>query len=429
MSKKIVTTALTGVAIAGLVPNAAIAAPKPPKPSQNLVELQVALPGYRADLPVPYQASSGWPLVFTARAATEIGTLRWGYMQDYPREGDRAYIVIADPDNCPELVYYPEFPESMQLPCLAGGPVPGPDWQDGYPVPDETYLEFTIDSDAPGVADSPFNGNPARRSALAAPAASGEPTVLAVPKPNIGDDWSDIPTDVAIGPPTGGSADDGYGYGADDDFPGLVVLAPHGVGRVYEDVDASPGGSSTLVPTAPRRQRNLAGFLNWVNYELASARGNSAVVAGMTVPEGLIAPLVGYDPNVADASSSSYSIEGGAVVANAGAPTDAYNAAYAATTFQIRAFVVNGVAPSVLADQNGDGIVSAADAKLAGYQVLSNEAIVYVKQVPAFRCGNQGPNQSWTTLVGVDLDGNNLLSGGVTEQCPAGAGSIKIVPQ
>ncbi len=55
--------------------------------------------------------------------------------------------------------------------------------------------------------------------------------------------------------------------------------------------------------------------------------------------------------------------------------------------FEGRAFMVSGIAPSLLSDGNGDGRVTAVDAKLAGYRVISNEVVFKFRKFHGDPCG------------------------------------------
>ncbi len=148
-------------------------------------------------------------------------------------------------------------------------------------VPDETYLEFSMDFDNAGMSDplAP-NGDPVRLGNLKAwerlsdPALSGRPKFLSQTDNDIASGTP--PSLEEFGPRTGDAVKDGYGFGADDDFINLVVLARHGAGIVLDQEFNRPAG--------PLRQRNLAGFMNWVNYELTAANGLTVVHAGIRCP-------------------------------------------------------------------------------------------------------------------------------------------------
>jgi hypothetical protein len=285
-------------------------------------------------------------------------------------------------------------------------------------------MEFTNDVDQAGLADETDKGTRERRAALAMPAVSGRPVFHAVGDSN--NDFILDPVESAVGPSTGDSVDDGFGYGADDDFPGLVLLAPVGNGLVLDADFNRP---------AHRTQRNLAGFLQWVGYELSSATRNTVVRAGMIVPYGLVAPLMKTDDCIGPIGASPpctaparFRVDGGPLTQLPGAVTrgpftETYPQVFNAPTYELRAFVVSGVAPSTLVDLNNDGIVTSRDATLAGYNVISNETVIRFRQVHGTFCGN-------VTAVNVffdDVDGNGYATDTIV--CPAGPGQITKIPR
>jgi hypothetical protein len=85
----------------------------------------------------------------------------------------------------------------------------------------------------------------------------------------------------------------------------------------------------------------------------------------------------------------------------------------------IRAFVVNGTAPSVLSDLNGDGFVGAKDAVLAGYQLVSGEEVMQM-------VGFYDDNLDVFPLL-FDFDGNGDALGKFV--APGGPGQITQVPE
>jgi hypothetical protein len=393
---------------AAFTPAGALAAagkptPKPPPPP---VKLDIESPKYRPDLPLGVLYASGWPLVIRAEGPpTALGIAADATPQSFPGLGQKGYLVIADPDNCLEL----------PAPFFRGDPPCSTD------PSDETYVEFGPDVDNAGVPDDGDHANPARWAALADPTQSGGPDFIADGDSN--NDGVLDPVDVTVGPDTGGSTSDGYGFGADDNFPGLVLLSPTGPGLVL---------NSDFTRPAVRRQRNLAGFLNVVAYELNDPNRETTFTLSMVVPLGLIAPILRIDDCVGDfvdfrcVDPPRYQIDGGPVT-TAPSLTNAqfFYPALINTTpaFEVRAFLVSGVAPSVLDDLNHDGQVTAADAKLAGYNVISNEEVVRFRQFSSDICAG-------VPLINVfytDFDGNGRDT--ATFVCPAGPGQITKPPQ
>jgi hypothetical protein len=320
---------------------------------------------------------------------------------EFPILGREGYVVLNDPDGCFE-VPPPGF--ATRDPACVNTPA------------DETYIIFHADVDQVGVPDTV--GYPERRAALADPAISGEPLLLAQT-----DDDPVIIESVPVGPPTGAFVDDGIGYGADDDWASFVLLFPTGNGLVL-----NPDFSRPAVLT----QRNLAGFLNWNAYELRDLLGGIAVEGGMVVPYGLVMPLMLADDCVDPTNGQlclgfpRYRIDGGPVVTSpvAGSLGDAqftYPAVVDSMRFEGRAFIVSGVAPSLISDGNGDGKVTAADARLAGYTVISNEVVFRFRMYHGEPCGVGLAN-----VVRGDLDGNGRAISDFV--CPTGPGQVKTPP-
>jgi hypothetical protein len=273
--------------------------------------------------------------------------------------------------------------------------------------------------DVAGIADN--GGNPGRTAALADPSGSGAPRYDGVG--DIDNDFVLDAVEVPVGPDTGTAVADGVGYGADDDLPGLVLLSPHGPGLVLNPDFSRP---------AVRTQRNLAGFLNSVGYELRDATGSTSFDATMVVPTGLIAPVVKidgcvgtFDQGLCDGPSR-YQVDGGPMRTTT-APTGAqalYPEVLAAVPYyEVRAFLVSGIAPSVLSDLNHDGRVTAGDASLAGYNVISNEETVRVRQYSTDIC----TGVPLVDVVYADFDGNGYATSIFV--CPAGPGQITPIPR
>ncbi len=392
------TNLLNGIcSFAALFTMGGALAAAPPK-REPLVKLDIEKPRYRRDLPLSVQFSSGWPVVFKLQANMPLGVATNVEPPEFPRLGSTGYVVFEDPT-----------PDCLSL------PPPFDDFDDCVGPQDETYLEFTNDVDKVGVPDEPGAGNPSRRVALADPSHSGPPVFEA---------YGTGP--ATLGPDTGGSVADSVGYGSDDDLPGLVVLAPHGPGlRLNRDFTAPP----------VRLQVNLGGFLNWVSYELNSATRQTAVHAGMVVPYGLIAPLMladdcvtipPADPLNACNGAGLYRLDGNPTVRTAqGAfrgSQSSYPTEFNSATFELRAFVVSGVAPSVLRDMDGDGDVDSRDATAMGHRVISNEERIELRQYHGNTCGTGFP----VNVYFADIDGNGLEID--TLVCPPGPGQIRQVP-
>ncbi len=412
-----------------------ITAPKP----EPLMSLAVV--GAK-DGVVTRQVATGWPLTLRLSSNGELGIGRPFVTPYFPQFGDFGFIVFADPDGCTSF-------DAINAPCPGGV--------------DETMLEFWSDMDRAGVSNP--NGNVERLLALTESGGGGSPKVLTFDPdsglnnllvrygPYVGGDdtlaFRCVGGRLAIYPGTpclsdadctaGGTCRqvpldaDGYGYGADDDLPGLALFSDTGVGLVL-DQNFNPG--------QPRLSRNLAGLVHSVAYELNDATSKTSLQIHLNVPGsrtvvlpnsagpfipavspvGLFTPAVLGDFCVGDPQTCN--IDGAGLVRIDGGPLTAMTAAQVAAYLNsrvvtLRAFVVNGTAPSQLADLNGDGFVGAKDAVLAGYALLSGEK--------AFRLAGFYDEELFNLALPYDFDSNGKAIGAVA--APNGPGGITIVPR
>jgi hypothetical protein len=224
-------------------------------------------------------------------------------------------------------------------------------------------------------------------------------------------------TFVTAGPDTGAEVRDGYGYGANDDWPQLVLLSNHGVGIVLDEY-------FNRGPTEQRR--NLAGFLGWAAYDLADEKGRSVVSSGTVVPYALFSPLIMVDEAVGQTDSGGayraniqFRVDGGSIrTGNDNCLHPQYDELLYATDYELRAFLVNARAPSVLSDMDGDGDVDAADAELSGLEVISNERTVRFRLWDGtFGFANNAYYSEMPNRIHADLDGNGQ---GINSRCDWG---------
>jgi len=89
----------------------------------------------------------------------------------------------------------------------------------------------------------------------------------------------------------------------------------------------------------------------------------------------------------------------------------------------VRAFLVNGLAPSEFADVDGDGRMTAADARLIGYDVISNEETVRLREVSGIQCGGE----PFTNLIPFDFYNKRAVRTDIV--CPQEPGAIEPPPQ
>lgn len=404
-------------------------------------------------------SESGWPVTIKMNIPLTEGETfpAFAVRPNFPVRGDWGFLIFEDPDGClnppapgwqvnqsPECGVPEELPEDW-------------DWAAWTPPPsDEVYMEFWPDVDLAGVNDeigANSGGNEDRQLDLVDSAGSGGPEfdkwdyALGVLDctPLTGD--SDC---VKFGPGTGGEEVDGFGFGADDDITGLVVIAEYGAGLAFTEPD--------FELDSPRTARNLAGLVNSVSYDLSDLQKTNSKDAGVkgkpteiiqevvrvwahiNMLSNVVRNIIQYDACVGDLVYEDFGggpevvgcedddlwrIDGGAIEnppMNYGRGDAASIDALESTLFELRAFLVAGHAPNELADENGDGKVDSADAEMAGYTLLSNEDSIAFLQLDELLCWGGGGN-----VQAFDLDGNGEAT--VPIVCPTGPGDLGRPPR
>lgn len=352
--------------------------------------------------------NTGWSLVLGIEAPNSVALVETPEELTQPI-GRREAIVLTDPDGCLDLRHFPILNAGRPYEDCNG--------------PDETFLEFSTERfDTFDLADS-NTGNFQVRERLvddtfAAGSVRNKPflrntagNIVAVPRPQ-----------------TGGTLLDGYGFGADDDLPGLVVMSNLGAARVFDE------NFDRLTPVI----RNMAGFMNGVAAQLRTRRGGSALVATMQVVAGMFEPIAQFDLDV-DADGVDYlrRLESGPIKsfqfvappANNDAVLLDITSSYSPYFVDLRIALVEGIAPTYIEDKNHDGRFTAADLKRMGYTLLSNEArlrlvVEFDLPVTATFTGRTCPPPS---LLYRDLDGNGR-DGAIACSGSGGAARIKRVP-
>jgi hypothetical protein len=331
---------------------------------------------------------TGWALALRIEAPDSVAIVESPEEPTQPI-GRREAIVLTDPDGCIDMRHFPIIRAGTPYEDCAG--------------PDETFLEFTTERfDNFDVADS-NTGNFQIRDRLIDDAFTAG---VLLNKPYIRNTAGNI---IPVPrPQTGGSLVDGFGFGPDDDLPGLVIMADIGAARAFdENFDRTQG----------KVIRNMGGFIVGVSQELVTKRGGSAVAAWMQVIAGMFEPIALFDLDVDDpAVDYLRRLESG--------PVEAFNfvsppqnndeilldisSTYGTYPLDLRAVVVEGVAPTFIEDKNRDGRFTAADLRKMGYNVISNEARLRVVLsfdvlVSETFTGRTCPPAS---LIYRDLDGN-----------------------
>jgi hypothetical protein len=352
--------------------------------------------------------NAGWSLLLRIETPDSVAIVESAEEPTQP-VGRREAIVLTDPDGCLDMRHFPIVNAGQPYESCNG--------------PDELFLEFTTERfDTFDLLDG-NTGNFQQRERLVDDAfVSG----ALLNKPYLRNTAGNI---VPVPrPQTGGALLDGYGFGADDDLPGLVVMSNRGAARVFdEDFDR-----------VPRVIRNMGGFVNGVSQELRTRRGGSALTASMQIVAGMFEPIALFDLDV-DAADIDYlrRVDSGRVRAfQFLAPPQSSDdilrditSSYSPYRIDVTIAIVEGIAPTFIEDKNRDGRFSAADLRRMGYRVLSNE--VRLKLVVEFDLaitetvsGRTCPPPS---LIYRDLDGNGR-DGAINCSGSGGAARIRRVP-
>lgn len=337
-----------------------------------------------------------WPLTLRASARKWVANIE-------RRQGDvrRRALVLKDPDNCLHLGPLVDVPPNVSPPFEAGC--------DKF---DELFIEVGVEKfDTREVEDQPSNGNNVIQERLFNDAYTGG---MLLNTPYLRFDDGKI---KQVGPQTEQkfapdpnmpdvmvALRDGYGFGTDDDFVSLVIMADIGGARVFdEDFNHVPGVI-----------RNLAGFINTVSLEHFDGRRRIAYTASAHVLAGLFEPIVVVDLDVADPavdfltrvdSSEPMAFNFDGPVPTGNALTEAILSTYAPYRVRIRAVVVEGEAPPFIEDRDGDGQYTALDLQHQ-HKLVSNQIEVEFDLTFELLFGEFANECTPRNLVYIDLDVN-----------------------
>lgn len=399
----------------------------PPSETTDLVELEQLSPLVSPNGGVPsIQFRAGWPLIFRASVGTQdmLGIGRVFGEQGFERRGwafaevgQGASIVFDDPDGVWSYV----IPSNL--------------------AHDERILDFYPDpGDVTGVVDDAPSGPLSHDAGLRFNL-----------RPEFG---GPLPQQAPDGTMVQSVVPDGVQFGADDDFPGLVILSNVGVGIVMSRL------ADGWTPLQPRQARNLAGLTTSVGYELTDVQGRTSITSMMVVPRFLFSHIRLQDPCVGsvtfNGAGEPIACAGPAVQRVDGGPvTPLASGGFNDESFvEIRAFVVlptwNSVSNrleslDIVVDRNGDGQLTAADAELMGHNVLSNEVVFTFRQIGSDVSSSQiGPYASISFCNGLarprdlrqsgsdfqfDVDGNGYAVLQELVVCPGGGTGVTRPPQ
>ena len=347
----------------------------------------------------------------------------------YPFADRTGYFVFDDPNPCPSFVsfswklnayeayYCQSSPSETYEGCV---PPYWPDdsaWPDGQPPcrPDDTDLSIAWFL---ALEESGLTWPKDETWAEITPGLSSPDVIPSVcpvgdcPEPEYGPliwnhngDWQLVQT----GPDLGSTADD-VRFGSWSRMPSLVVLADHGPG-----VWTTPPGENDNSPAAdffdlpyPRKARNLAGLFGSAAYSLKGGMNRTSLTAHVNVPYGLFTPVVLVDNEITNpvevdgvlcgTSDGLYRMDGGPLTCREGGFPN-HDGILNETTVTVRVFMVDGVAPDFLEDQDNDGDVDIRDARFMGLKTLSNQEIFRFSQYHEGVCGPY-----------FDFDGNDFAA-------------------
>jgi hypothetical protein len=428
---------------------------------------------------VPLEGSSAWPITLnmTVRERDIIG-IGTPYGPPFlPPKAGPGYLVFEDPDACPSfipfqfdsqelayLTYYCPGQGSMTLEYP--GCIP-PDWRPylDYDCPsdvpsgldwfseteaveaanpgllrwakDETWLEFSAGiSVAPWVHRDDPNKENGPQEVWASVACEPEDPPTCVN----GHSWH--PQYVG---PNLGYQNDPIRFGRSPRLPGLVILADHGPGLLTTplDYDNPPPNPTTVTPPRPSEffdpvypaeAWNLAGLFNSVGFTFLNNAtapvgwGRLKLQAHLNVPPALFTPVVLVDriidnPVMIDGvlcgeewGQALYRMDGGPLSC-----LDQLGTYYSVdplvnpVVVTVRAFLVDGDAPDIVADMDGNGLLDINDVIDMGYTPLSWQQAIRFRQLHELESGHP-----------YDFDGNGEAGGPVLG---ARAGGITGVPR
>lgn len=369
-----------------------------------------------------------------------------------PGAGHNGYLVFDDPDGCPSFIGQ-GFQSGAYVSFYCDGT--GTEWPDCVPPDWGPLLTYACPNDAPAGYDwwadvalmDPWVFDETWvefDSGISVP--DSVPPAEREPRPQVWEhtavcDGSSPPicttelNIVGIGPSVGSEIDQTR-YGRWDRMPGLVVIADHGPGLITRPLDPdlppydpadppNPTFSQFFDPPYPLEAWNLAGHFNTVGHTLQADRnawpgwGRTTLTAQVIAPAEIFKPVMLIDRNITipftddygttcAEGNSAYRLDGGPLtcVQHSTNWLDEYTNAELVT---VRIFVVNGDAPDIIVDMDGNGVLNLDDVEAMGFEALTYQRVVRFYQYSQGYCG-----------VRYDFDGDHHADGCVFGARPGG---------
>ncbi|MGI9307607.1 MAG: hypothetical protein ACR2P6_00010 [Gammaproteobacteria bacterium] len=360
-----------------------------------------------------------WPLIMRLESGSALE-----FVKEFFKKQNREALVLRDPDNCLVL--------TSLIDDIVGLNKTEFDANCAGLAEDETYLEVQTEKfDTFELLDNTNTGNSGIQERL------------------IDGDCSD-PSEIrnvaclrmengqlkTVGPKTGEQVSDGFGFGADDDASGMVVMFDIGGARVFDAITFDRN---------PYVLRNMAGLINTVSAELLTGWRKTAITMTTHTLAGYAEPIAIFDFSVSDPQYAGYNalvrIDSGPITPfnyesdfplNDDNSKATFNSFYDEILAKIypteatfRAVAVSGEAPDFIDDLNHDGKFTAADVEMAGYTLVSNEIktkLTLTYENLAIETPN--PKCPPRTVLFLDLDGD-MVSGAPQKQCKGTSSSTK----
>ena len=359
-----------------------------------------------------------WPLIMRLESRSALA-----FVKEFFKKQNREALVLRDPDDCLVL--------TSLIDDIAGLNKTEFDENCGGLAEDETYLEVQTEKfDTFELLDNTNTGNSSIQNRLIDGDCVDPPEVRNVACLRMEDGKL-----KPVGPKTGGQVSDGYGYGADDDASGMVVMFDIGGARVFDPITFDQN---------PNVLRNMAGLINTVSEELLTGWRKTAITMTTHTLAGYAEPIAIFDFSVTDSKYAGYNalvrIDSGPITPfnyesdfplndNSKSEFNPFYDEILAKVYPVeatlRVVAVSGEAPDFIDDLNYDGKFTAADVELAGYTLISNE----IKTKLTLTSDNlladtPNPKCPPRTVLYLDLDGD-MVSGAPQKQCKGTSSSTR----